>query len=277
MNNNSVTKTEEFEIDLIEIAKLLWSKVWIIVIAMVVMAAILFSYAMIFITPTYKSSAKMYVNNTSFAIEKPNISISASELTAAKSLLEVYVIILKTRLTLERVIDELKLDYTYEQLYGMVSANSVNSTEVFEVSVTGTDPAEAERIVSKIVEVLPERISEVVEGSSVRLVDHAVIPVSKQAPNCTKYAIIGLLLGALISCGAIIISYLLDDSLKGEEYLAQKYNIPILAIVPDAYESKGRYYNKKYYKRNYYNNYAVYGNYGVSGDSTNNSEDETEA
>lgn len=51
MNNNSVTKTEEFEIDLIEIAKLLWSKVWIIVIAMVVMAAILFSYAMIFITP----------------------------------------------------------------------------------------------------------------------------------------------------------------------------------------------------------------------------------
>ena len=242
MNN----KNEEVEVNLFHIFSLLWHKVWIIVLSMILVGAILFSYALFLITPLYKASAQMYVNNSNISIGGTSVSISSSELTAAKSLLEVYVIILKTRLTLERVIDELDLKYTYEELNEMVSANSVNGTEIFEISVSSTDPAEAERIVNKIVEILPDRISDVVDGSSVRLVDHAVLPTEKDSPNCTYYAIIGLLIGAVLSCVVIVLIDVLDNTVRGEEYLSQRYNIPVLAVVPDVYEIQKHSYGKYY-------------------------------
>ena len=245
MNNNNAVTKDEIEIDILALGKLLISRAWIIIISMVLVGVILFSYAMFFITPTYKASAKMYVNNSNISIN--NISISSSELTAAKSLLEVYVVILKTRITLDRIIEEAGLEYTYEQLYDMISASSVNDTEVFEISVTSASPSEAELIVDKIVEVLPERIADVVDGSSVKLVDHAVLPTQKAAPSCTKYAIIGFVIGAVLSSGAIIISQLFDNTVSGEEYLTQKYDIPVLVVVPDAHEQKSHSYSNYYY------------------------------
>ena len=259
MNNNNAITKDEVEIDLLAIAKLLINRAWIIILSMVIVGAVLFSYALFFITPTYKAAAKMYVNNSNISIN--NISISSSELTAAKSLLEVYVVILKTRITLERVIEETGLEYTYEQLYEMISASSVNDTEIFEITVTSTSPSEAELIVDKIVEVLPQRIADVVDGSSVKLVDHAVIPTQKAAPNCTKYAIMGFIIGAVLSSGAVIVSQLFDNTVSGEEYLTQKYDIPVLVVVPDAHEQK------KYSYSNYY--YSGYGKKPTEADDKN--------
>ena len=254
--NNNVNKNDEIEIDLLHVFRLLWSKIWIVIISMVLLASVTFSYSMFFVTPMYKSTAKMYVNNSDISVGGTSFSISSSELTAAKSLLEVYVIILKTRITLERVIEEADLDYTYEQLNSMVSAQSVNGTEVFEISVVGPDPEETEIIVDTIVEILPDRISDVVEGSSVALVDHAVLPTSKISPNCTYYALIGLLIGAVLSCGAIIVIDLTDTTVRSEDYLSQRYDIPILAVVPDAYGVKRHSYGNYYYNNGYY---AAYG------------------
>lgn len=242
-------KNEEVEIDLLHLLKLLWRKAWIIVIAMILIGAILFTYSMVFITPRYTSTAMMYVNNSSLSLGGASFTISASELSAAKSLLDVYVIILKTRITLERVIEEADLDYTYETLNSMVSASSVNGTEVFKISVTSSDPEEAELIADTIVHILPDRIADVVDGSSVRLVERAVCPSSKSAPNCTNYAIIGMIIGLILSIGLIIIFDLMDTTVRDEDYLNQKYDIPVLAVVPDAYTHKKGSYS--YYRYSY--------------------------
>lgn len=260
---NDQIKYDEIEVDIVHLAKLLCSKAWIIVVTMILLGAILFSYAMFFVTPLYQSSAMMYVNN-SFNVGSASFSISSSELTAAKSLLDVYVIILKTRLTLEHVIDEADLDYTYEELYDMVKAESVNDTEIFKITVTSEDPAEAELIVNTIVEVLPDKIADVVDGSSVRLVDHAVYPTERSSPSYTKYAVIGMILGFVLSCAVIIIIDLMDTTVRSEDYLSQKYGIPVLAVVPDAAGTKKNPYG-------YYQDYAYYKNYSsVSAGKDNN-------
>ncbi len=249
MNNQAVNAVnqEEIEIDLLHIIKLLWKKIWIIAIAMILVGALCFSYAAFFVEPQYESTALMYVNNSSLSLGGTGFSISATELSAAKSLLEIYVVILQTRLTLEQVIEEANLDYTYEQLKKMVSAKAVNGTEIFSVTVTSGDPAEAQRIVSTIVDVLPDRISEVVDGSSVRLVDYPVIATHRTSPSYTKFAMIGILVGLVASCGVIIVMDLLDTTVRSEDYLNQKYDIPVLAVVPDANAfHKGSYYYKSY-------------------------------
>lgn len=242
MNNQRIN--DEIEIDLLHIIKVLWHKIWIIAICMIVVAAIAFSYAFFFVTPQYKANAMMYVNNSSISLGASSFTIS--ELNAAKSLLDVYLIILQSRTTLEDVIEQADLDYSYSELASMVTASSVNSTEVFKIVVTSKNPEEAKLIADTIVEILPDRIADIVDGSSVRVVDHAVVPVSRSSPSYTKYAMIGLILGFIISCGVIIVIDLLDTSIRSEEYLYQKYGMPVLAVIPDAADRSTSSYNYQY-------------------------------
>ncbi len=253
---NNQVQNDYTEIDLLKIILVLWKKAWLIILAMIVAGGMFFSYAVFLVAPQYKATAMMYVNNSSFTVGSSSFSISSGELTAAKKLLDIYVIILKSRTTLEQVIETADLDYTYEQLSGIVKASSVNDTEVFSITATCSNPQDAKLIVDTIVEVLPDRIADIVDGSSVRLVDHAVLPVVKASPSYTRYATIGVLIGAVISCAIIILRELMDTAIKDEEYLRQTYEIPVLAVIPDVYDNKKSSY-KKYYRS--YSSYAAKG------------------
>lgn len=251
MNENRAS--EMMEIDLLDLIKLLWSKIWIIIISMVLCATIAFSASIFMIPPKYTATAMMYVNNSSLSVGSSTITFSSSQLSAAKSLLDVYVIILESRTTLEAAIEKADLNYTYGQLKSMVSSGSVNNTEIFNISATCTNPADAELIVDTLVEILPERISDIVDGSSVRVVDHAILPTGSSSPSYTRYAFMGAIVGAVISAAVIIIRDLMDTTVRDEEYLRNRYNIPILAVVPDVHGStkKGYGYGKYGYRNKY--------------------------
>ena len=80
--------------------------------------------------------------------------------------------------------------------------------------------------------ILPDKIADIVEGSSVRVVDYGVVPVYPVSPNVTKFALVGFLLGGVLSVGFIILLELLNNSIRSEEYLIQTYDLPVLAVVP---------------------------------------------
>ena len=54
-------ENEEMEIDLREIFFLLWRKIWILLLAAAAGGIIIGSYSYYFITPTYQSTAKVYI------------------------------------------------------------------------------------------------------------------------------------------------------------------------------------------------------------------------
>lgn len=228
-------KEEYMEIDLLRLLRALWHRAWAIVLAMLLCGAAAFSYTYFLVTPLYKSSALMYVNNSSITVG--STSVSLSDLTASQTLVDTYIVILKTRLTLNDVIEQAELNYTYEDLRDMISASPVDSTEIFEITVTSPYPAEAEKIANTIVKVLPEKISEIMDGSSVRTVDFAVRPTAKSSPSITKNVALGLIVGMILSCGVIVLLELLDEQIRDEEYLTQTYELPVLAAVPDLLKS----------------------------------------
>ncbi|MCF0246514.1 MAG: hypothetical protein HUJ55_06790 [Ileibacterium sp.] len=235
--------TEEKEIDLSRLVRALLSKLWVIIICTILGAGAGFGYAAYMITPLYSAEALMYVNNS--AINVGNTSISMSDLTAAKSLVDTYTVILKTRNTLEDVIKRNNLPYSYEELKDMIKSSPVNSTEVFGITVTTTDPAEAEKLANSIAKILPEKISDVVEGSSVKIVDYAVIPKGKTSPSIARYTVIGAMIGLLISAGWIVVKELLNDEVKEESDLNSAFpGIPVLASIPDLTDKKGKKYGK---------------------------------
>lgn len=240
------------EVDFLKILKSIKDRLWTVILVAVIGAVCAFGITYMFIDPTYQASTLLYVNNSDFSVGSSNFSISSSTLTAAQELVDTYIVILETRTTLDDVIDYANVDYSYKELKEMISAAPVNSTEIFEIVVTSKSPKEAEVIANAIAKILPTRISEIVDGSSVRIVDYAVTPSSRSGPSYVGNALIGFIVGAMIIILIIVINEVFDVVVRDEEYLSDNFDIPILAAIPDMHSSK----SNGYY---YYNSYGYYG------------------
>lgn len=232
MMKEKQTETNAYEIDLLHLVKVLWSKAWIIAVSCILLGVMGFGYARLRVTPVYESSALLYVNNSSISLGGTSVSISSGQLSAAKSLIDTYSVIMHSRMTLNAVIRKANVGYTYEQLNAMVRAQSVNDTEIFSITVTSEDPAEAVKLANAIADVLPDKIGDVVNGSSVKIVDRAEVSY-RVTPGARRYALIGFLLGFLISALVIVAADMLDSVVRNEEYLMQTYELPVLGLVPD--------------------------------------------
>lgn len=235
--------------DLVHIARLLWRKVWIIIASGLIAGFLGFILSAFVLTPQYSASIMLYVNNSTISIGG-DFGFSASDLTAAQSLVKTYIVMLQNRTTLEKVIEKAEVDYTYEELEDMISASSVNDTEVFRITVTGDHPYEVAKIANTIAEVLPRRVEEIIDGSNMRVVDSAIADTDKVFPSITGFTALGMLLGVILSVVVLSLIAIADDTIRDEEYILQNYDYPILAKIPDLVnsgsgKSYGYYYKKK--------------------------------
>ena len=234
-------------IDLLGLFHALIRKIWIVLLCMLLAGAATFGATYFFVEPEYQASVLFYVNNSSISIGGATVSFSGAEISAARSLADTYMVLLTSIPTVESVIEEAGVDYTYEQLSSMITSSTINNTEIFRATVTASDPYEAQLLANTIADVLPERIAEVVDGSAVRVVQHAKLPTVRSAPNYTQYVILACCFGAIVSIFVLVVYYFRKGSIQSEDYLKQAYpNIPLLAVIPDASSSRSdrayRYY-----------------------------------
>lgn len=237
MNEN----TESREIDLLQMASALVKKWWVIAVATVLAGIIAFGYTRLGITPKYEATAMFYVNNSSISGK-----ISLPDLNMARDCVASCGVILGTRLTLEEVIREDNLNYTYEQLGKMIDSQAVNGTEIFSVTVTSTDPQEACDIANTIASVLPQKVADAMDGVKVKVIDYAVVPQTKSSPSTPKNTVLGMLVGFVLSAGVIILLEMFNDTINSEEWLVTTYGdeIPLLSVVPDVNAKSDRRYYK---------------------------------
>jgi len=230
---------ENLEIDLRRMAVVLWHRAWIILLVAVLTAAIGFGYAWFFITPTYASSVQLYVNNN----YENSPGFSSSQLTASQQLAETYMVIMRSRNVLDKVAQKTNLGYTYAQLRGMITASSVQETEVFQVTVTCSDPEHAQIIANALADVLPDKIKEIVKASDAEVVDYAVINPNPVGPNYSKYVMVGAVAGAAVMACVFVVMELMDTSINSEEYLTHVHKeYPLLAVIPGVKGTKNGYY-----------------------------------
>ena len=243
MENKTADKKAGVEINLQKLFSALLNKMWLIVLVAVVMAVVTFLGTYFFVTPQYQSSAMFYVNNSSFSMGDASFSITSSDITASKSLVKSYIVILRTRQTMDDIIDYTGVDRTYSELLNMVSAEAVDSTEIFKVVVESPDPQEAKEIADAFSYILPKRISSIIEGTSAKVVDTPKVPANPSSPSYTTNAIIGFLVGLALTVSVIALMEIFDVTIRSEDDIAQNSEHPILTSVPDmSTQTKGGYY-----------------------------------
>lgn len=214
----------------------------IIIPCTVLCGLLTFFYTVLFVKPQYQASAMVYVNNTN----ESTSTVSNSELTGAKGLLDLYVVVLKSEDTMDLVRKTAQLDYSSAQLANMVNASSVNNTAIFRITATAKDAAEAKLIVDTVVSVLPDRIESVFTHGTVTTVSEARLPKQPSSPHTVRNTLLGASVGLVISAAAVVIVKMLDNKVHDEDYLTNTYHIPVLAVVPNLRaRSKSTYGSRK--------------------------------
>ena len=215
---------DEIEIDLGKIIQGLQKKGHLLAIAAILsgIAALVLS---LLLPVRYEAGAVFYIRNNLSSAS----SISSADIAASKDLVDSCLIILKSGETLEAVASYAHSSKTREQVAKMISASAVNSTEFFEVTVTASSPGEAERFAKAIVQVLPERISRIMEGTAAKIVD-AAVDASK--PGVRQHGVclaVGTILGLAAAVILISVQTVRDKTILSRKDVQKTCTVPILA------------------------------------------------
>ena len=233
MEEKIIRRNEEIEIDLRRVIDAVLKKIWTVVVITVFSGVLAFVGTKQFVTPLYKSKAMFYVNNKNISIGDTALSMSSGDLSVSRNLVNTYIVVLNARSTLMDVIDYADVDYTYSEIKSMISASSVDETEIFQVTVTSPDNIEADRIADAITYILPKKISSIIEGTSAKIVDTSIVAAAPSSPNTVKNAALGAILGMLATVGLIALIEIFDTTIRTEEDIQSVSTYPILASIPD--------------------------------------------
>ena len=238
-------------IDLWQVLTALWRKAVLIVLVAAMCAAAAFGITSSAVAPTYESSVMLYVNNQNVSVKDVVNSITDSDISVSRALVETYIVILNARQVLEEVIATAGSDRTVEELREMIAAAPVNKTEIFKVTVTSTDPKEATTLANAIAACLPARIAAIIDGTSAKVVDYAVIPSRPSSPSKMTNAFLAGILGLVVTVLLLLLREFRDTTIRSVEELTRQYRYPVLASVPDLFERADKSYYKSSYKSSY--------------------------
>lgn len=222
------------EINVFELVNLLLRKLWVLLLTALICASITGCYSFFSLTPLYTSTTSFLVNNTA---EQEN-KITASDISASESLVNNVVEIISSRSVLNEVyeeVEELSLTRTYEksEVKNMLSTSIKTNTVIVEISIQCEDPDDAKKIAQLFYKHSSKKIEEVIEKSSVKLLDEANTPKDTSFPNHKTYIIFGFLAGFVISAIAVTIIDILDTKIDSEQDFVETFpDIPIIGVIP---------------------------------------------
>lgn len=186
--------------------------------------------------PVYEAKATLLVKK----INLENSQIEVDDLIASEKLVKTYAEIAKSRLVLDKVIAQLNLNMTTDQLFEKIQVNADNETLMTTISVRDNDRAQAVLIANEIATVSLLTWNEIMQMENVLIIDeakqeHTADPIS---PRPLLNIVVAFLLSAMASVGFVVLRELLDKTLKTEEEIEEKFAIPVLGVIPQLKQPK---------------------------------------
>lgn len=263
-NTGKTNEPAEMEINLIPLLKELLKCLWLIALIGVVIGGAAFAAARIFVKPTYRCGFTAYINNKQ--VQQNTDYLTVSDVSASKQIVLTYQTTLASSSVLSAAAESIRLDLPYSSLRPMVSIEAQDETQIITVYVVSTDPKQAYDFAEAIAKTAPDHMADIVEGSSMKIIDHPVYTETRYKPNYFRYALIGFIIGALIVAAGVIILYFLDDTVKSETDMEARFSLPILGVIPDVSRAGAK-------GSDYYDYYS----YGQSGEKQDDSKGEEQS
>lgn len=217
------------EINLLELWNFFRSKVAFIVIA--VLSVLIIGNLVTILTrvPLYKSNTSVILvsENTT------NLGTINSELQANNTLVSTYSQIVKSRKVINKVINNLNLDYTYKELNERITVSSVDDTAIIKIEVADPDNEIAAKIANEVASVFMIEVQKFYHLDNVSVVDKAVPVENAYNVNFIKDNVIYLAIGLVLSFSVIFIFFYFDTTIKTSDEIEEKYGLTVLGVIPE--------------------------------------------
>lgn len=245
---NKKAENQDLEINIVPLLKEILKKLWLIILVGIIVGGAVFAGAKVLIKPSYRSGFTAYVNNKQG--KKTTDYLTSSDVNAAKELVLTYKSIISSNSILSAAAESIGVDLSYNELAKKVSTEVKDETEIITVYVVDTDPQFAYDYAQAISKTAPAYMAQIVEGSSMKIIDHPEYSDKRFKPSYSRYAIIGFLIGALLVVIFVIIRYFMDDTVKNEGEVENKFALPILGVIPDVTKASNKGSDYYYYEQN---------------------------
>lgn len=235
---------KEFDLESVRSFLLHLKKQWFWIVSATVLGFVICYLISGFVLPKrYTSSVSLYVNNLSGTAESGDVELN--NLNASQKLADTCIVILQDDDVLLQVSEKLSKPMSVKALDSVVSMNSVNDTEVLQISATTEDPAFSAEICNVMTQVAPSVLERVVKAGSVEVIGEARPAQAPSAPNVQRNAVLGAICGLLLSVGIAFLAFVTDNTVKSEEDLKQHLDVPVLGEIPSFSSRKGNKHVQK--------------------------------
>ncbi len=215
---------------------LLFRHIKVVLVAGLVLAVLMASYTFFFVSDTYASKCSMYVMNISTDTAGNTTGISTTGLEASQRMVNEYITILRSDYVIGDVSSMLKKDgykLSADGIRGALSMEAVNDTAMLQITATTGDPKLSRMICEALMECAPDKVTNVMLGlGSVRPVD-APQDGKKVNIGLLRNTAVGLMGGCVLSYLFFLLLYLMDNTIKEEKELKERFNVNVLGVVPD--------------------------------------------
>lgn len=200
-------------------------------IALITMFAVTASAAVSFfwLLPVYETSTTLMVNK---AKEDINRTVETQDIMLSRQLVTTYGEIAKSNVVLNKVIKDLNLEMSADELSEKITITPVKETEIMRIIVSDTTPRVASSIANVTASVFMEEVARIMKIDNVQIIDRAEIPESPVKPNKLLNVAIAGVLGVMAGLFIAFLREYLDNTLKTPEDIEKHLELQVIGMIP---------------------------------------------
>ncbi|TKH09958.1 capsular biosynthesis protein [Peribacillus simplex] len=218
----------EETISIKDIFKTLKKRFKLIMLLTLIAALISGTISYFLLTPVYQSSTQILVNQ-----KQSENQLDSNQIRSNIDMINTYSVIIKSPAILEKVIDELELDQSIDQLSEKIMINSQENSQVFSLTVQDSNPTKAVNIANSVSETFQEEIKDIMNVDNVSVLAKAEIKENPTPvkPNPLLNIAIAVVVGLMAGIGLAFLLEFMDNTIKDEEDIERLLELPILGSI----------------------------------------------
>lgn len=198
--------------------------------------------------PVYKAETQILVNQK---YEQGDQYLSSQQIDADLQLINTYNVIIKSPVILTKVINNLQLESTPEELTQQISVSSTNNSQVLTIQVEDSSPAKAVEISNEVAQVFESNIPQLMKVDNINILSIAKLDENPTPIKPNKILNMGIaaIVGLLLGIGIAILIETFDTRIKSERDIEEMLELPVIGSVGPIVEDKRMIFSRKERKK----------------------------
>ena len=217
-------------IDMKKILNIILSKKFFIALIILLSLVMGYFYSYYYKKPQYNSSVTVLLTGDEAQGER---QVTQTDLNLNSGLISTYGSIAKSANVLSKVIENLGLDISVQNLQKNLTVAEIKNTQFLKITVENSNPETAMKIANEISKVFVEQIETIYNIQNINIVDTAEISNTPCNINHIKDMAIALMAGIFASGVLILIIYILDDTIKSEKDIPVNLKLETIGTIPN--------------------------------------------